>query len=226
MIGAAILVAATAAVAGCAHTRVKQVNGCWLRETENRWGDTAQSVSVCEPKTPPLSDDPLVRSTEVCLYQAQLAWYNDSIQRLRTGKDPSLLPDWTKITADCANGAQGRAMQRIHELEAQVGVQREQERQLEEENKDLRASLIKCAEKTPNAYATANANTESKSDANSQHSSHTQDTRQDTRNEHNDRPSSASPGSATPSTSNPNVSSVKPQIAPTACEPATIKTVR
>src|SRR5262245_40334279 len=79
---AAMLAAAGALflLGACTHTRVYQRNGCWIKKSEGRWGDTKEEISACRPNPPTWSPDPLVRAIEDCLYQEQLVHYNDTVR--------------------------------------------------------------------------------------------------------------------------------------------------
>jgi len=153
------------AAGGCAHDMVSYRNGCWVRTQESRIGDTKELVSVCEPRAPKWADDPMARAVDSCHYQAQLALYNDSVQRLRTGKPPPTLEDWAALTRDCSSTAQKMAEGKIRALEAEVDMLKRHNASLESEENELRDALISCAEKSPNAVAEAKATTESSSDS-------------------------------------------------------------
>lgn len=156
---------------GCAHTKVQQRHGCWVKAAESRWGDTSEVVTVCEPKAPVWSSDPIARAAEVCLFQAQMAWYNDALQRIRTDRRPLLLPDWNGVAATCVAETQRQAQSRIDQLTAQLMALEARARHLEEENQQLQDTIVACVEKSPNAIAEANATTESSSGAESTHES-------------------------------------------------------
>lgn len=162
---AAVVTAALGAAAGCAHQSLQHQHGCWVRKVESRWGDTREDVVLCEPRAPAWSADPVVRSVETCLYQAQMAWYTDAVQRLRLGKEVVPLPYWNGMTARCLADAQRIALSEVDKLKSKVAGLEERARQLVAENAELRDTLVKCVERTPNAVAHATATTESTSDA-------------------------------------------------------------
>lgn len=164
-VGALALAVTVALGAACAHTKITQRDGCWVRSSETRWGDTSETLAVCEPRPPVYSEDPMSRAVEVCLYQAQMAWYNEAVQRLRQDKEPPALPSWHRATKVCLDKAMRDADERITELEAQLAGMRDRVSHLREENESLRSTLVSCVEKTPNAYAEASATTNSTSDS-------------------------------------------------------------
>jgi hypothetical protein len=152
-------------LAACAHTRVRNVGGCWVQETEGRLGDTAQVVAMCEPKAPKWSTDPVARSVEACLYQAQMNWYNDAIERFRTGSGRSAPFSWADVGERCAAEAHRAQQKVIDGLSAQLGAAEARADRLIEENKQLRDTIVACVEKQPNAIATAHADSTSGSDS-------------------------------------------------------------
>jgi hypothetical protein len=143
--------------AGCAHTRITHRNGCWVRETESRFGDTRQEITVCAPQPPTPSADPVVRAVEACLYQAQLGFYGDAIERLRTSREISAHFDWNGATARCLRSAEEAGLGRVAGLQARIESLVSRTDELAGENRELRRALVKCAEKTPNAVATAHS---------------------------------------------------------------------
>jgi hypothetical protein len=152
--------------AACAHERVEERSGCWIARSENRWGDTRERIAACRPPTPRWSNDPLVRAIEDCLHQAQLAQY----QRAARGIDGPLKQ---ADEVACLQQAEKLALQRIDSMKAQLATADARARKLEDENRELRQTLVACVEKSPNAIAEARATTESSSDiASSQHHDH------------------------------------------------------
>ena len=148
-------VVALAVGIGCAHTRIKHNSGCWVKETENRIGDTRQVVAVCEPKAPKPSSDPLVRSVETCLFHAQMGWYTNAIERLQAGKGAPPAFDWEAASQKCLARADLVAQRKMEQLESRAQAAESRASALEDQNRELRATLISCVEKQPQAIATA-----------------------------------------------------------------------
>src|SRR5688572_22314988 len=138
---------------GCAHERVTQRNGCWIKYKENRWGDTREEIAACRPVTPKWSSDPLVRSIEACMYQEQVARFDAAASR-----QGQVVPDATaeaRSMEKCLEQAQKLALERLDGLKREIEQAEQRATRLSEENRELRQTLLACVEKQPNVVAEA-----------------------------------------------------------------------
>jgi hypothetical protein len=153
----------------CAHERREQRDGCWIKKNESRLGDTREEIAACVPKAPSWSPDPLVRAIEDCLYQEQVARYQDNV---RPKKEGGVRP-----MERCLEHAQKLALERIDGLQRQIAAADDRAKRLNEENAELRKTILACVEKSPQAIAEARATTDSSSDANTTHTAEKVDRR-------------------------------------------------
>ncbi len=152
----------------CAHERIEQRHGCWIKKTEGRLGDTREEIAACRPTAPRWSPDPLVRAIEDCLYQEQVARFDETVRPAAGAVRP---------VQRCLEHAQKLALERIDGLKRELAAADVRATRMADENRELRQTILACVEKSPQAIAEARATTDSTSGANTTHTAEKVDRR-------------------------------------------------
>lgn len=148
---------------GCVHEQLSYRDGCWVKRVATRRGDVRESIAACAPTKADLSSDPLVRAVEVCLQSARQARFETSTATAAHAS--AAATDWEAVVARCLSEPQRLALDQVERMRVEREAALNEAKRMADENRELRQSMIACVEKTPNAMATANASTESKSDS-------------------------------------------------------------